>query len=1115
MRRIEIWGARAGQMQQRLFDEISRCRAQGLRVLLLVPEQYTLQAERELISALQLPGLMDLDVLSPRRLGRKIRELAGHSPLAPLDEAGRRMALSQALSLCQDELIYYRRVVQSSGLPEKLSALLADFQRASLTPDALQAHAASLPSGALRAKEHDLALLWKCYQTLIDQRFADETTQQLELVERLPVSGLTRNAAIFVWQFDMLPTPLCLLLTAAARDCAEMIVAFTMDRSDAEDGRIFLSQRRSAAELSDCLRQSGQNAKWVYWPPEEDETRDQALRHLEKYLFTRKIVDFPANADAVQVHAAANPHAEAAYAAQTLQSWHQQGISWQRMAVMVAETGNLPGILAVTLQSAGIPCYQARKDSAVRHGLSRMLLGALRCLAHGYLLNDVLQMAKSGFSPLSQEEADLLENYAVEFGIARGKWLKPFTLGTQAEDMETLRLRLIAPVEHLRQALRAASSPTAAVEALFHFLEDIAAYDRLLERETALLDRGMEAEASQNRQVWRLLMTLLDQLHALLDGTLCRVTSTVLKDLARFVEAGLTGASISALPPQPDTVMIGEAGHLMTGQLDALLVMGMQDGVMTSAAESLLTESEQRTLSDAMHRAVGLTRQETAALRLSDFYRTLSLPHKRLTITFSQSSQDGSALRPAGLVEDLRNIFPDLEITGGVTADDTPPISPAMALAGLPGQLRHALDSQQPLAPMWLDALRWLWHSPEWHSRTEAVLRALNAHGTDAFLPMTYTRRLFTQDKVSISRLEGFAQCPYRHFVNYGLKPVIRREYAFDPADVGDFYHAAMEGYAAAALKDPSFPDLPDEKIHALMDEVLLPLTASWATGPLSETPSLRLQGEKYRRTVHRAAWMFTHHAQHSRFHAIGQEVTFGEENGLPPIILTLHDGRRVALRGKIDRIDRWEGDQGVYLLISDYKSSRHEIDPTRLWYGLQLQLMLYLQAACEGLNGQPAGAFYFTIRDPLVEAEDVKEAAEKAIARQLRLKGVVLADVDVVEALDNEPGYTFSKVFNKDESISAYADAYAPEEMHRLLEHARKMAAQLTDRIRQGEISVAPAAIEQWSACQWCEYASVCKFDDTLPGHGKRELPTLDRQELLTRMANDTEAPGFPDEIS
>lgn len=1103
MTTVEIWGARAGQTQSRLFEEIRKCREAGQRVLLLVPEQYTLQAERELLEQLHLPGLLDLDVLSPRRLGRRIRESAGHSPKAALDESGRRMALAQALSLKQEELHYYRRVALSPGLPEKLSTLLMDFQRTGLSSEEFAAYAEELPSGALKAKAHDLLLLWQTYDMLIAERFQDEPTQQFELVERLPESGLMRDAAVFVYQFDMLPTPLCILLATAAPECTRMVVAFTMDKDTASDGHVFASQRRSAAELTGWLRQRGIPVQWK-WLPSEPDGRDEALRHLEAHLFARDGAVYPGDASALTLHAAANPYAEAAFAAQTLQSWHERGIPWQYMAVALADAQSMAGILAVTLQSAGIPCYQARKDSAARHGLSRMLVGALRCISGGFLRADVLQVAKSGFSSLTRDEADSLENYAITHGINRGKWLRPFPYGDDAADMDELRVRLISPVQALRDALRRAKTAGDSVEAIFRFLEDTNAYDRLMAREEALLSRGMAAEATQNRQVWTILMTLLDQLYALLSTQKANQ-----RDLARFVESGLTGASISSLPPQPDTVMIGEAGHLMTGRIDALLVMGMQDGALGSTADSLLSETERRTLCDLAQRAIGLTQQETCALRQSDFYRTLSLPRRFLTVTCSQGGQDGTAFRPAGLLEDMTQLFPHMVVSGGVLANDVAPLSPAMALDALPHHLRQAVDTDTPLPEQWANVLRWLYFDPEWHSRCQAVLDALNRHGTAIFLSRDHTRRLFTQDKVSISRLEGFAQCPYRHFVNYGLKPVIRREYEFDPADVGDFYHAAMEGYAALALKEPDFPDLPDEKIHALMDTVLLPLTTAWADGPLNETPSLRLQGEKYRRTVHRAAWMFTHHAQHSRFRTVGEEVVFGEEDGLPPVVLTLHDGRKIALRGKIDRIDRWEGDEGVYLLVSDYKSSHRDIDPTRLWYGLQLQLLLYLQAACEGLDGNPAGAFYFTIQDPMVDTADVKESAEKAIAKKLHLKGIVLADVDVVEALDSNPGYSFTKIFNADSSVASSSDGYTSEEMAALLAHAKKMAAELADRIRSGEITPSPAVIRDWNACQWCDCAGVCKLDTSIPGHEKRELPPLKKQDLLTLMANDTDAPG------
>lgn len=1099
MPNVRILGARAGQLLAHILPMVDDCRRKGQPVMLLVPEQYTLQAERELVTGLRLPGLMDIDVLSPRRLIRRIREYGGHSGLAPLDDRGRSMALAQALTLAQDELVYYRRVALTPGLPDRMSALLADLQRAGLTPENLRAHAGNASAGALSAKTHDVALIWETYLSVLDGHFADETQQQSEMLLRLKTSGVMDGVHLFVHGFDVIPGPMAALLTEAATLCASVTVTMTMDARDADDGRIFVTQRHSATELMDMMKARDIPVEWRYLP-KRDDGRDPALQHLEKYLFTRKAVPFDGDSGAVMVHAAANPYAEAAYIAQMLRTWHDAGTSWQRMAVAMAESDAMSGILAVTLRAAGIPHYVARKDGAARHGLCRMLLGALRSATGHYATADVLHMAKSGFAPVTLAEAHQLENYAIANGITRGKWLKSFTRGEQAQAMETVRQRLIAPVEKLRERLRDAKNSTQSVEAVFRLLEDVGAYDQLMAREEELLRRGMAAEAASNRQVWRILMELLDQLHALLGER-----RAAMKDIARFVESGLAGAAISSLPPQPDAVMLGEAGHLMTGRIDALILCGMQDGVLGSRMQSLITEAERRNLSDAMHCAIGMTQQETAALRQSDFYRTMALPHERLLITCSLASQEGAALRPSGLLEDLTGLFPALTVTGGVTADggEEAPLSPQMALDGLAVRLRAMADGMlETLDETWTNALRWLWQSPAWHERIRQVIDTLDMQTGEKRLQREQTRRLFTQDKVSISRLERFAACPYQHYVDYGLKPVRREEFVFEANDAGDFYHAALQGFAAAALQRPDWPDLPEEEVDSIMDGVLAPLTAAWADGPLGDTPAQRLQGSKYVRAVRRAAWLFTRHAQKSRFQTIGEEVVFGEEGGLPPVVLTLGDGRRVALRGKIDRIDRWRGDKGVYLRVIDYKSSHREIDPTRLWYGLQLQLMLYLQAASQGLHGHAAGAFYFTVRDPLVDAEDVKEAAERAIAKQLQLEGVVLADVQVVEAMDTEGDFSLTSIFTQKGTLRSRAPAYTPEEMQALLDHARDTAALLTDGIREGDIAVSPAEIDDWSACRWCAYAAVCGIDPSVPGCTKRVLPRMDRQELLARLA-------------
>ncbi len=1099
---VVIRAGRAGQTLPEVIRGIGQQYAAHEKIVLLVPEQYTLQAERELIEQLNLPGYFDMDVLSPSRLRRRIRETGGSDPLPKLDDRGRNMALSHVLTKLEKDLRYYRRVANTAGLPAKVADILTDLSHADVDAEGLERLAEEAASAATAAKLRDLALIWREYQSLIDGRFADEDAQEEESCRRLRNSGVVTDANLWVYGFDNLPAPLCRLLCVAAPLVRSLTVTMTMDFESAPDGHLFLTQRQSVANLMAMLEKQGIPST-IKIITAEGSPRNPALQWLEKYLFAYQAPVFEGDCSAVSVHACATPFAEASYAAQTLRRWHDAGIPWSKMAVALGGTAS--AALDVTLSKANIPHYMARKDSVLRHGLCRFLISALSAVTEGYRQEDVLECARSGFSPLTAEEAMRLENYAIENGIRQNKWRNPFTRGGNVEEMERIRLQLIPPLEKMQESLRTSSSAAQSLTAIYTLLEDVGAYDRLMAREEELLRRKMSAEAVQNRQVWQLLLDVLDQLYAVLGSQRARM-----KDLARYIASALSGVALSSLPPTRDTVMVGEAGHLMTGSLEALLVIGLQDGVLSSSPSSLLSEQEREQLGQKLERPVGISSALQGSLRLSDFYRTIAIPSRYLTLTFAEGAQDGAALRPSSLIADVQRLMPRLQITGGVTATgDDLPLAPLPALEGLSLRLRAMADGRaDTLDDAWQDALRTLWRMPDYTRVTEQMIDALDAKIEPKRLDTASAVRLFAQDYVSVSRLEEYANCPYRHFVDYGLKPVERREFVYQADEKGSFFHEVMHQYTLLAAATPNWPNVDDETLDRMMNQVLEPLTSQWESGPLTDDGIGRQLGRGYLHTIRRAAKMFTEHSKNSHFVTIGAEVPFGQADGLPPVVLSLKDGRKVALRGIIDRLDRFDGESGSYLRVVDYKSSRHSLEPARVWNGLQLQLLMYLKAATDGTPGTlPGGAFYFVLRDPVVDtAVDSKEDAEAEIAKALRLKGVVLAENEVVQAMDyDQPNFSFEKVFKQDGEISASANALKSDEMQALLKHTERTAAKIAQEIREGHIDVSPAEVKEESACRYCDYAAICRRDPKLPGGQTRKIPEMNKQDFLERLANET----------
>ncbi len=1100
---VELLGIRAAQTLPCLLEDIRAKREQGICVAVLVPEQYTLQAERELIEGLQLPGLMDLDVMSPRRLDRLIRERAGGGALPVLDDRGRAMAIAQALMDVEEELHYYRRVARQPSLPDRLSALLSDMEKAMLRPELLLDWAEKQRAGAAREKLRDIGLIWQAYLQVIEGRFTNSPAHLEDQLQRLAYARLFEGMAVFVAGFDVIQPDTARLLAGMALQAESVTVALTMD--SASDRPIFYAQRRTASRLSDTLQSAGIPTRLRYREPEI--SRDEALRHLERHLFAVRCVPYGGTSDAIAIHIAPNPYEEAAAAAASLRAWHESGMPWERMAVAYAQPGEMEGILDQTLTAMGIPHFLNRKDAALRHGLCRFLVGSVRSVCGGWEQEDVLLALKSGFSPVRGDDIARLENYALSNGISRAKWRKPFTRGDDAEAMEPLRQALAAPMTALQEQLRTAKNATASMEALYTYLNTCGAYERLLQTEDELIRRGMLTEAAQNRQIWQLLIGLLDQMHALLGSR-----RVAMKELPRLLEGGLNGARIATLPPSGDTVAVGEAGHLMTGKIDALILVGMQDGVTASPVDSLLSEHEREQFTqDIGGLPVGMTREERASLRQMDFYRAMTLPSGHILLTFSGGGTAGEALRESTLLTSLRALFPSVRVTGGVSAAAQQPLSPHTALETLAVMLRQCADGRSgPPSGEWLEALRRLWFDPAWHDRAEMILSGLWARVEAQAIRKGQAAVLYQQDAVSITRLETFAQCPYRYFVQHGLKPTERPDFTFRADEKGTFFHAVLERFVRAASKENGWPNVPDACIDRLVDNALGPARETWADGPLDEDAMSRSLAEEYVRTVRRAAHSLTEQMKRGQFVTVGAEVRFGENGELPPVTLVLDSGARIALQGVIDRVDAFRDGDRVWLSVIDYKSGSQRLDPVRIQHGLQLQLLLYLEAAFQGYpQGEAAGAFYFIVTDPLVEtdSEDEQEIA-RDVSAQMRLSGVVVADKQVVKALDGteKGGQVLDRpIFKADGSVAKNALAADPAGMRQLMRHATETASALADRIRQGEIDISPAKIGEWTACDHCPVSLVCGRDPRLPGGKPRELEKGDRSEVWQELIGTT----------
>ena len=846
----------------------------------------------------------------------------------------------------------------------------------------------------------------------------------------------------------------------------------------------------------------------------------------------------------VHVYYAKNSYLECQHACQTLIDWHRAGIQWEDMAIAVCEQNTLPSLLPLTLSASGIP-FNAKQDQPIlMSGYAQYFLSLLRVLRLNFCQNDMLRMLKTGFTPLSDTEVMDMENYVRKNGIHRGRWLKPFYMPEKeadrekAEKMEALRQQIVDPVVELRSRLsQKGCTGKQAATLLFQFITEAGIYDKLLAQEDVLAKQGDDLGIDRNRQVWTAINELLDSVAVFIGDE-----PLPMHDLCTMLEASMSSRMIKSLPQLSSAVMVAPPQMFFSSGVRCMIVMGLQENEL-SANSGILSENERSQLEqfiedanrdyyqrlrmekenpemfqdspfhddnpDRPYSKIGQSLLDIAARQKQDVYQAVSLAREQLMISCSSAKPSGGVLTPAIAFKRLSKAVSGKNpenVTGGLMNTDIRPFAPAFALETLAVKLRDTKDSSESFLRgssqedlLWKNALGSLYQSETWQSRTKGVLNGLHVSVTTEGITPQQAAILYQTRGMTISRVETFGSCPWRHLLQYGLDLFPTATFVYERNEQGTFNHDVIKRFLDEAMKLPEWPDLSESQINMLLNHILKDQVKKWDGGILRSDIVHRYQGVAIIHGVRTSiASLMRSFQQKPHFLPMAAEVPFGTRDEssrvqLPAIQIHTADGATVAFSGRIDRIDKLELDGTTYFMIVDNKMSSRDVKQNSIIAGLQLQLPLYIQAAQNGLSGYvAAGGLYQPVKDVLVDSEDAAQITVQ-IDKTLQTSGIILDNKGVQEAMKPV------KIARKSETNDTIS-AVTPEELQSVLDCALDVITGRVDRIRSGETAPMPLQDGLNSPCSWCDHADGCIYDSSLPGCRIRELDHKHRMEMPTR---------------
>ena len=1147
-----LGGAGSGKSWQLYHQLIRRSIAEPEgRFLVIVPEQFTMQTQRDLVLAHERGGISNIDVLSFLRLAYRVFGELGMPERLVLEDTGKNMVLRRLLAGLDQELVYFKNTGKKRGFVEELKSLLTELYQYSVTPERLAEALKGMDrKPLLERKLGDTLLVYQAFQRYKERDGYIVAEEMMDLLcDVLPDSKLVEGSVVCLDGFTGFTPSQNKLLRLLMKKAKDVVITISIDKEepldrDTEEFRLFHLSKKTIHKLIEMAEEEQvivakhYYTDWKHGHPE--------LRHLGKRLFRYPVVPYRRKPETKKeagllLYACRDPRTEAEFVlTEIARLVREEHYRYQDIAVITGDMETYGELLAELFSKNGVFYFLDQKRDIMKNPLVELIRAALAVIEQDFAYEGVMRYLRSGLSGVEEAKADVFENELLARGI-RGKrryregWYEAEETETEGTEpaseeptFEEVRRQVVEEVRQtvwqmfapLLEAFQAEGANGASLTmALYRFLTAHQAEERMEALRQEFEQSGRLLMEKEYAQVYRLVMELLEKLSELLGEE-----ELTIEEYRMILESGFAEEEVGVIPPGFDQVVIGDLERTRLKDIKALFCVGVNEGIVPKSGSTggILTDMDREFLS-------GLSIELAPTLRSRNYteqfylYLNLTKPEHQLYVSYARTGMDGKSLRPSYLIGKLCQLFPDLTVINreqegpGLISELRRDGGLDYLLYGLEQKgIQGKLSESEEQTSNSLEQEGWeaLWSYYEKHRQEyqayDYLMRGYRSEILQNRLQKRVAQALYGEITGSVTRLEQFTSCAFAHFLSYGLRLKERKEYTISIPDMGSIFHDAIRRFSEK-IKEQGilWSNIEEPERKSLVKESVEEATAEYGNRVLHSSHRLEALIDRVERITDRTVWAICEQVKLGEFEPKEFETTFSLK----------------AIHGRIDRIDTAERERLMedgtrrreeYVRIIDYKSGGTDFDLNRFYYGLGMQLVVYLRSAIaqeEQENPQklviPAGIFYYHIQDPLVE----KGSGEDALLKELALHGLVHKDVSVEGMMDRtlvdevgDPVPSAKSVvipvaFTKAGVHTSSSRVASEHQMGLLMRHAEGQIKQTEEEILSGMIAVMPYQLGKKTGCDYCEYHSICGFDRRLEGYRNRKLSDLEEQEIWRQL--------------
>lgn len=1137
------FGPSGSGKSHRIYEEIMQRAAEepGRNFLIIVPDQFTMQTQKDLVMRSDRDGILNIDVLSFDRLSHRILEEVGTKEMPVLDDTGKSLVLQKVAADLKEQLPAMGSLLHKQGYIHEVKSAISEFMQYGIsTQDMDKLITSAQKRGALAMKLKDLKTLYRGFQDYIRDHFIT-TEETLDVLRRsLSKSKILKGSVVVFDGFTGFTPIQNRLIQELMRVCAETIVTVTIGvgedpyKMDGEQ-KLFHLSKKTVADLEKLAAEveveRGEDL-FVKGGPNRF-AKAPALHYLEQNLFRYQYEPYAGEQQEIHMFEALSPREEVHQTALYIRHLiREQGMTYRDIAVVIGDLEGYASYVETEFGQLEIPCFLDRTRGIVLNPMIEYIKSALQLYIKDFSYDTVFHFLRSGMADISREEIDELENYVIRTG-ARGyrTYSRLFTRRTEelqgnAEGSEQAEEKTMERLNRIRQQfmdaveiLHMGSQEKAGdyVSHLYDFLEQNQVQQKLLNYQQQFEKEGDLSRAREYAQIYRLVMDLLDQVYELLgEEEISR------QEFADILEAGFGEITVGTIPQNVDRIVVGDMERTRLKQVKVLFFLGVNDGNIPKNASKggIISDMDREFLIESGTEMAPSPRQQMYIQRLY-LYLNMTKPSEQLYLSYAKVNSEGKGIRPSYLIDTVRKLFPAMSVEYPQNRSRLEQIEGRQEGARyLAEELREYVEGTLPEEERQDFYLMYRAYEADAAGR-DLLTRAAFRRYRESGLSRIVARALYGQQlENSVSRLETYAACACRHFLQYGLSLQEREEFGFEASDMGTVYHAVLENFAGKlAESNLTWWDFTENFAAKAVKESVEAYAATYGETVLYSSARNEYAITRMSRILTRTVLTLQKHLKQGSFQPDDYELSFRFAEDLDSIHVDLSEDEKMHLQGRIDRIDVSEDAEHVYVKVIDYKSGNRKFDLAALYYGLQLQLVVYMNAAMEMESRKhpdkeivPAALLYYHIDDPTIETpvELTDEQINEQILAKLRMNGVVNSDPEVVERLDRymqDKSVVIPVEKKKDGSFSARSGVLSREEMQLISSYVDAKIRSIGREILDGKIAANPYEKGNEEACTYCAYKKVCGFDGSIPGYEKRQLEDLDKQALMQRMQETVEA--------